>query len=136
MGTRRQLSYAALSLNIYNRNPEGLDIKSLSDGIERQYTLFEPVAETHFYDSFGHLNDYSAIYYTYQWSLAIATDMFTRFQQQGLRDVEVARAYREKILEKGGSRPARELVKDFLGRDISYKPYADRLSGRKLQTGE
>jgi thimet oligopeptidase len=129
MGTRRQLDYAALSLSLYNRNPEGLDIKNLSDSLEREFTRFEPVEGTHFYASFGHLNGYSAIYYTYQWSLAIATDMFTRFQAQGLRDVEVAKSYRDKILAQGGSRPAEELVTDFLGRKISYKPYADRLSG-------
>lgn len=129
MGTRRQLNYAALSLNLYNRNPEGLDIKAMSDEIEREYTRFEPVPGTHFYDSFGHLNGYSAIYYTYQWSLAIATDMFTRFDEQGLRDVEVAKSYRDKVLAAGGSRPANDLVTDFLGREISYKPYADRLSG-------
>jgi thimet oligopeptidase len=131
MGTRRQLSYAALSLNLYNRNPEGIDVDAMSQAIEREFTRFEPVEGTHFYSSFGHLNDYSAIYYTYQWSLAIATDMFTRFQEQGLRDVEVARAYRDSVLSQGGTRPAEKLVTDFLGREISYKPYADRLSGTK-----
>jgi thimet oligopeptidase len=138
MGTRRQLNYAALSLNLYNRNPAGLDIKAMSDEIEREYTRFEPVPDTHFYDSFGHLNGYSAIYYTYQWSLAIATDMFTRFEEQGLRDVEVAKSYRDKVLATGGSRPANELVTDFLGRAISYKPYADRLSGvaKKVEASE
>ncbi|MEQ9563296.1 MAG: M3 family metallopeptidase, partial [Woeseiaceae bacterium] len=135
MGTRRQLNYAALSLNLYNRSPEGLDIKAMSDELEREYTRFEPVPGTHLYDSFGHLNGYSAIYYTYQWSLAIATDMFTRFEEQGLRDVEVARSYRDKVLAAGGSRPANDLVTDFLGRPISYKPYADRLSGNS-KTGE
>jgi thimet oligopeptidase len=135
MGTRRQLNYAALSLNLYNRDPEGLDIKALSDALEREYTRFEPVEGTHVYASFGHLNGYSAIYYTYQWSLAIATDMFTRFKEQGLRDVEVARSYRDKVLTTGGSRPANDLVTDFLGRPISYKPYADRLSG-KSKNGE
>ncbi|MDH4049707.1 MAG: Zn-dependent oligopeptidase, partial [Gammaproteobacteria bacterium] len=130
MTTRRQLNYAALSLNLYNRNPDGLDIDTLSQGLEREYTRFEPVEGTHFYTSFGHLNSYSAIYYTYQWSLAIATDMFTRFKEAGLRDVEVARSYRDKVLARGGTRPAENLVTDFLGRDISYKPYAERLAGK------
>jgi hypothetical protein len=33
------------------------------------------------------------------------------------------------ILEQGGARPAAEMVTQFLGREISFKPYADRLSG-------
>jgi len=128
MATRAQISYAATSMGLYNRNPEGLDIKEFVDGVTRRYTRFEPLGEGHFYDSFGHLNDYSALYYTYQWSLAISTDMFTRFQNEGLRNVETAGAYRDQILAQGGAKPAAELVTDFLGRGISFKPYADRLS--------
>jgi thimet oligopeptidase len=54
--------------------------------------------------------------------------MFTRFQQEGLRNVETAGEYRDLILGQGGAKPAAELVTDFLGREISFKPYADRLS--------
>jgi thimet oligopeptidase len=128
MGTRRQLALAALSMGLYNRDPEGLDIKAFSDGLTREYTKFEPTEDAHFFASFGHLNGYSAIYYTYQWSLAIATDMFTRFQDEGLRNVETSGEYRDLVLARGGARPAGELVTDFLGREISFKPYADRLS--------
>jgi thimet oligopeptidase len=129
MGTRRQLGLAALSLGLYNRDPEGLDIKAFSDDIEGQFIRFEPLEGAHFYASFPHLNSYSAIYYTYQWSLAIATDLFTRFQQEGLRNVETAGEYRDMILGQGGAKPAAELVTEFLGREVSFKPYADRLSG-------
>ena len=137
MGTRRQLGLAALSLGLYNRDPEGLDLKTFSDDIGRQFTRFEPRDNEHFYASFPHLNGYSAIYYTYQWSLAIATDLFTRFQDEGLRNVETAGEYRDMILGQGGARPAAELVTDFLGREVSFKPYADRLSGAgRVQVGE
>ena len=68
------------------------------------------------------------------WGLS-ARDMFTRFQQEGLRNVETAAEYREKILEAGGARPAAELVTDFLGREMSTKPYADRLSRAGLKAG-
>lgn len=129
MGTRRQLSYAALSLAMYNRDPEEIDFDSLSEEITREFTRFEPLEGTHTWSAFGHLNGYSAIYYTYQWSLAIATDMFTQFKESGLRNVEVAGAYRDKVLASGGSRPAEEMVTDFLGREISFEPYADRLRG-------
>ena len=133
MNTRRQLSFAALSLGLYKRNPEGLDIKALADEIDRKFTPFAPLEGGHYYTSFGHLNGYSAIYYTYQWSLAIAFDLFTRFENEGLRNVETAGAYRDAILAPGGARPAAELVRDFLGRDVSFKTYADRLSGKTEQ---
>jgi thimet oligopeptidase len=129
MGTRRQLSFAALSLSIYNRSPDEVDFDALSEEITREYTKFEPIDGTHGWAAFGHLNGYSAIYYTYQWSLAIATDMFTKFKEAGLRNVEVAGAYRDKVLATGGIRPAEESVTDFLGREISFEPYANRLRG-------
>ena len=133
--TRRQLRFAALSMALYSDDPANIDIDELDQRLVSEFTGFEPMEDTHFYTAFGHLNGYSAIYYTYQWSLAIATDMFTRFKEQGLRDVEVARSYRDKVLAGGGTRPAGDLVSDFLGRDISFKPYADRLSGSSADAG-
>jgi Zn-dependent oligopeptidase len=47
----------------------------------------------------------------------------------GLRNVEVAGAHRDIVLGAGGTNPPAELVTEFLGREISFKPYADRLSG-------
>ena len=58
--------------------------------------------------------------------------MFTRSEDQGLRNVEVTGAYRDIVFGGGGTKPAAELVTEFLGREISFKPYADRLSGKKI----
>jgi thimet oligopeptidase len=129
MGTRAQLAYASLSMSIYDRDPAEVDFDTLANDITSAFTPFEPLDGSHYWAAFGHLNGYSAIYYTYQWSLAIATDMFTKFQEDGLNNIETARAYRNKVLAKGGSAPAEALVTDFLGRDISFEPYADRLRG-------
>ena len=129
MSTRGQLKYAAMSMSIYDRPPEEVDFDQLAADITRQFSPFEPLEGGHYWAAFGHLNGYSAIYYTYQWSLAIATDMFTQFKENGLNNFEIASAYREKVLAKGGSAPADELVTDFLGREISFEPYADRLRG-------
>ena len=41
------------------------------------------VAGTYFHESFGHLDGYSAIYYTYMWSLVIAKDLFSVFRARG-----------------------------------------------------
>ena len=129
MKTRRQLSYAALSMSLYNSDPAEVDFDVMTDEITRKFTKFDMPEGSHFWAAFGHLNGYSAIYYTYQWSLAIATDMFTQFEENGLNNVEIAGAYRDKVLAAGGSRPAEDMVTDFLGRDISFEPYADRLRG-------
>jgi thimet oligopeptidase len=127
--TRGQLGLATVSLNLYNQHPDEVDFDALWNDAMTELTPFAPLEGNHRWASFGHLNGYSAIYYTYQWSLAIATDMFTRFEEAGLRNVEVAKSYRDKVLAPGSSRPAEALVTDFLDREISFKPYADRLRG-------
>ena len=125
--TKHQLFYAATSLNVYNKNPAGVDLDKLTAKIQATYSPFGYVDGTHFYTSFGHLNGYSAIYYTYMWSLVIANDMFSEFEKQGLRNPEVAQRYRRTVLAPGGSKDAADLVQDFLGRPFSFDAFAKNL---------
>jgi thimet oligopeptidase len=60
--------------------------------------------------------------------LAIATDLFGRFKDEGLNNVAVAHDYRRKILEVAGSKPADEFIEEFLGRPFSIEAYIDLLS--------
>jgi thimet oligopeptidase len=122
-GIAGQLFYANLSLNYYNRDPGSFELLPLMQELQARYSPLPYVEGTHFYNSFGHLNGYSSNYYIYQWSQAIATDLFTRFQASGLRDRETALAYRRKVLAPGGSKPAAEAVADFLGRPFSTEAY-------------
>jgi thimet oligopeptidase len=121
---RQQMFYAATSLELHQREPEGLDTTALVAALQERYTPFRHVEGTYFQESFGHLDGYSAIYYTYMWSLVIAKDLFGPFRAAGLMDPAVARRYRKAILEPGGSKPAAELVKDFLGRPHAFDAYA------------
>ena len=41
----------------------------------------------------------------------------TRFRKEGLLNLSVGMDYRKKILERGGSKDAMELLVDFLGRE-------------------
>lgn len=118
---RRQMSLAALSLRYYTRDPEGLDTTALAREVHETYDLLPWFEGTHFQCGFGHLNGYSAIYYTYMWSLAIQKDMFSRFEARpSLLDPAEARRYRRLVLEPGSSRPASELVEGFLGRPHDF----------------
>ena len=125
---RQQIFYAATSLRLHDRDPAGLDTTALSARQQERYTPFRHVPGTFFHESFGHLEGYSAIYYTYMWSLVIAKDLFARFRRSGLLDPVVAARYRSAILEPGGGRPAAALVKEFLGRDASFDAFADWLN--------
>ena len=125
---RQQMFYAATSLRFHDRDPAGLDTTALAAELQEKYTPFRHVPGTYFQESFGHLEGYSAIYYTYMWSLVIAKDLFGVFRREGLLDPAPAGRYRRAILGAGGGRPAASLVKDFLGRDVSFDAYAEWLN--------
>jgi thimet oligopeptidase len=75
---------------------------------------------TFFLTGLGHLlGGYDAGYYGYMWAEVIGDDLFSRFASEGLLSPDVGAEYRLTILEPNGSRPAAELVRNFLGRDPS-----------------
>lgn len=126
---RRQMVYAGFSLGCYDRDPKTLQTDALFKDLVQKYQPFPWVDGTHFQCAFGHLNGYSAVYYTYMWSLVIAKDMFSKFDPDHMLAAGVAKDYRMKVLAPGGSKPAAELVSDFLGRPFNeqaWKKWLDR----------
>ena len=51
----------------------------------------------------------------------IAVDFFSQFDEKNLLDGPAALRYRKAVLEPGSSKPATELVQDFLGRPQSIE---------------
>jgi thimet oligopeptidase len=130
MWTRRQLFLAAISLNYYSR-PPGFDSTQVMKELQPKFLPFrtEWAEGTHFQTTFGHLEGYSANYYTYLWSVVIAKDLLTVFQKEGFLNPKPAARLRELILQPGGSRPAAKLVEDFLGRSYDFAAYERYLNG-------
>ncbi|MBD0372565.1 MAG: Zn-dependent oligopeptidase [Pyrinomonadaceae bacterium] len=120
---RRQMVYARLSLSIYDREPGKVNTDALVKQITEQYQPFPFVEDTHFQTAFGHLDGYSAVYYTYMWSLVIAKDMFSQFDKANMLAPGVAKLYRDRVLAPGGSKPAAKLVEDFLGRPFNFEAW-------------
>ncbi|PZU59615.1 MAG: peptidase M3 [Sphingobium sp.] len=121
-----QLAYSAVSLNFYNRAPD-FPLGPMYDEQIARYSMFQPIPGTHPYASFGHLDGYSAIYYTYVWSKAIALDLFTKFKAAGIRNPQVAMQYRKLVLDPGGSEDANRLIESFLGRPLSLEAFKQEL---------
>jgi thimet oligopeptidase len=123
LDVRTQMTYARISLSLYDRAPAGVDSDSIVDAVTRAYQPIPPMPGTHMQASFTHLNGYSAFYYTYMWSLVIAKDLFSRFDRENLLTPAPARRYRRLVLEPGGSAPAARLVESFLGRPFSFEAW-------------
>ncbi len=125
---KNQMFYAATSLNYYNRAPDSFELTPLMIKMQKSYSSYNYVDDTHFFASFGHLDGYSAMYYTYMWSLVIANDLFSQFDRHGLHNKTVADKYRRTILAPGGSSDAADLVRDFLGRPYNFRAFEKELN--------
>ena len=123
LNAAHQMFYAAVSLNYYNRDPANMNTTNMLVELQERYSPFPYVEDTHFQCSFGHLDGYSAYYYTYMWSLVIAKDMFSKFAVEGLLNADTAMYYRNSVLDPGGSKKASDLVEDFLGRAFSFDAF-------------
>ncbi len=121
--TAFQVLLTTISLRMYDKEPSLVNTDKVVEDAEVAIMPFPRVPNTHFQMSFGHLDGYSAIYYTYQWSLVIAKDLFSKFDTDHMLDPTVPTRYRKTILAAGGTKPAEELVRDFLKRDFDYKAY-------------
>lgn len=120
---RRQMFYADLSLELHRRDPSGLDPLRVEIETWGRHFPFEHPDDAWIHMSFIHLDGYSATYYTYMWSLVIAKDLFSGFDQADLLARPAASRYRKAVLAAGGSAPAAQLVRDFLGRDYTFDAY-------------
>lgn len=117
-----QMFYALLSLAYHEGDPGELDLTRTMHELKRQLYPVTPRGSSNFHASFGHLNGYSAMYYTYMWSLVIAKDLWSRFEHDPM-DGATASAYRAAVLDPGGSRDAVDLVRAFLGRDYDFAAF-------------
>jgi thimet oligopeptidase len=113
---QQQLVYSSFSLQVHNQAPQSIDFDALWHADSEHFSPFKPVDGTHFFASFTHLTGYTSNYYTYVLDKVIAIDFFSQFDKKNLLDGPTAMRYRRAVLEPGATKPAAELVKDFLGR--------------------
>jgi thimet oligopeptidase len=125
---RTQLYYTTLSLDLHDQDPAGIDPDVVTRELYKQFQPWTWLDGNKMYASFGHLMGYSSNYYTYMFDKVIALDFFGQFDPADLLGGETGARYRKKVLEQGGSKPGRELVRDFLGRDEEFAAFAKWLN--------
>ena len=125
---RTQLYYTTLSLDLHDQDPGGIDFDEIT---KRLYTSLVPwkwLEGNRMYASFGHLTGYSSNYYTYAFDKVIALDFFGQFDPADLLGCDAGARYRKLVLEQGGSKKGREMVRDFLGRDEEFAAFSKWLN--------
>jgi thimet oligopeptidase len=119
-----QLLYAVYALQLHDRDPKSLDFDALAAEDYKRFDPFTPIPGTHFYASFTHLAGYASNYYTYILDKVIAIDFFAQFDKHNLLDGPTAMRYRRTVLEPGATKPAADLVREFLGRPQDMRAIA------------
>jgi peptidyl-dipeptidase Dcp len=77
---------------------------------------------------FNHIfnNNYHAGYYSYLWAEVLDADAFQAFVENGLFDQKTATAFRQNILERGGTDEPMTLYRKFRGADPDPKALLER----------
>ncbi|HEX2307076.1 MAG TPA: M3 family metallopeptidase [Jatrophihabitantaceae bacterium] len=70
--------------------------------------------------------EYGASHYAYQWAGVMDADLFTRFAAEGILNPATGRDYAERVLAPGAERDPADLIRDFLGRDVTMRALLDR----------
>jgi thimet oligopeptidase len=125
---RAQLYYTTLSLDLHDQDPSKLDLDEIT---KRLYQSLQPwtwFEGNRMYASFGHLTGYSSNYYTYAFDKVIALDFYAQFDPADLLGCDAGTKYRKTVLEQGGSKPGRQMVRDFLGRDEEFAAFSKWLN--------
>ena len=116
----RQLEFSLFDLLIH-RNYKGQQgqIQSILDAVRAEVAVRTPPAYNRFQHSFGHIfaGGYAAGYYSYKWAEVLSADAYSRFEEDGIFNRDTGQAFLQAILERGGSRDAMLLFREFRGRE-------------------
>jgi thimet oligopeptidase len=121
---RSQLFYTTLSLDLHDQDPVGIDLDAITKKLYESLQPWMWLDGNRMYASFGHLTGYSSNYYTYAFDKVIALDFFAQFDPSDLLGCDAGARYRKTVLEQGGSKPGRQIVRDFLGRDEEFSAFS------------
>ena len=116
----RQVEFALFDLRIHAEySPaDGARVMDILAEVRDAVSVIRHPDWNRFAHAFTHIfgGGYAAGYYSYKWAEVLAADAFAAFEEGGLFNAELARSFRENVLEIGGSRDIGEAFVAFRGR--------------------
>lgn len=122
----RQLELSLFDIRLHAQfDPEiGPNVNALIDEIRRQVAIVPQPEFNRFANSFLHIfgGGYAAGYYSYKWAEVLAADAWSSFEERGIFNSHLAKRFREKILEIGGTVEIGQAFESFRGRPAEISP--------------
>jgi Zn-dependent oligopeptidase len=113
------------NISKYATNHKMIDTKF--EQLWKKYVKVKATKNRHWPSVWGHIvGGYDARYYSYVISKVYAQDVWSEFAKQGLKKGKQSEKYK-KLLEAAGTKEEKEIVKEFLGRKVSMKPFLEIL---------
>ena len=121
MQTLRQVEFALFDFELHAHYDSGTPASFMDvlNAVRARVAVVPAPEYGRFPCAFSHIfaGGYAAGYYSYKWAEVLSADAFSRFEEEGLMNSETGQAFRQAILEKGGSRDPMELFIEFRGRE-------------------
>jgi oligopeptidase A len=118
----RQLEFSLFDFCLHREyQPGKTDVQAFLNDIRRNVAVVTPPEFNRFQHSFSHIfaGGYAAGYYSYKWAEVLSADAFSRFEEEGVFNLQTGKDFRTNILEMGGSKEPMELFVSFRGREPS-----------------
>ena len=120
----RQLEFALFDFKIHLNVDPDISVQTILDEVRALVTVLKPYPNNRFQHGFSHIfaGGYAAGYYSYKWAEVLSADAFSRFEDEGVFNPDTGKAFREHILEQGGSEDTMILFERFRGRPPEIEP--------------
>ena len=125
----RQLSFGYLDMAWHTlEKPFDGSVKDFEENAWAKTRIFSSIPEVCMSTQFGHLfaGGYAAGYYSYKWAEVLDADAFSVFKKEGIFNKQIAKSFRDNILEKGGTEHPMVLYKRFRGQEPTVDALLER----------
>ena len=122
----RQLEFSLFDFRLHMEWGSGTvsGVQQLLDEIRQETAVVKVPSCNRFQNGFSHVfaGGYAAGYYSYKWAEVLSADAFSRFEEEGIFNVQTGADFRTHILEAGGAKEPMDLFIAFRGREPSIEP--------------
>ena len=123
----RQLEFGLFDFRLHTSTAQISSdaIHRLLDDVRQQVAVVTPPPFDRFPHAFSHIfaGGYAAGYYGYLWSEVLSADAYNRFEQEGVFNATVGRAFLQHVLETGGVEDPLDVFRAFRGREPSIDAF-------------